>query len=84
MMLVTTLNQCYLSDKGSVMSDSVIKEYMVSNTKSLYFGLSVYSVEYFEHTKYNEFWVKVVLDFAIDGSFKEVSTWFRDNELEEI
>ena len=66
------------------MSGKIIKEYMVSNTKSLYFGLSVYSIEYFEHIKYNESWVKVVLDFAVDGSFKEISTWFRDNELEEI
>lgn len=66
------------------MTDKIIKEYMVSNTKSMYFGLSVYSVEYFEHITYNESWVKVVLDFAIDGSFKEVSTWFRDSELEEI
>ena len=66
------------------MTDKVIKEYMVSNTKSMYFGLSVYSTEYFEHTKYDESWVKVVLDFAVDGSFKEVSTWFRTEELEEI
>lgn len=63
------------------MSDNVIKEYMVCNTKSLYFGLSVYSTEYFEHTKYDESWVKVVLDFAVDGSFKEVYTWFKLEEL---
>lgn len=66
------------------MTDKIIKEYMVSNTKSMYFGLSVYSTEYFEHTKCNESWVKVVLDFAVDGSFKEVSTWFKAEELEEI
>lgn len=66
------------------MTNEVIKEYMVSNTKSMYFGLSVYSTEYFEHTKHNESWVKVILDFAIDGSFKEISTWFKAEELDEI
>ena len=66
------------------MSGKIIKEYMVCNTKSVYFGLSVYSIEYFEHIKYNESWVKVVLDFAIDGSFKEISTWFKAEELDEI
>ena len=66
------------------MSDNIIKEYMVSNTKSMYFGLSVYSVEYFEHTKYNESWVKFVLDIAIDVNYNVVSTCFKDEELEQI
>ena len=60
-----------------------MKQYIVDNSKSVYFGLSVVEVERYENT-YNETWVKVVLDFAIDGSFKEVYTWFRDNELDEI
>ena len=66
------------------MSGKIIKEYMVCNTKSVYFGLSVYSIEYFKHAKYDESWVKVVLDFAVGGSFKEISTWFKAEELEEI
>ena len=60
-----------------------MKQYIVDNSKSAYFGLSVVEVERYENA-YNETWVKVVLDFAVDGSFKEVSTWFRDYELEEI
>lgn len=61
-----------------------MKQHIVSNTKSAYFGLTVYETERYESLSYSEIWVKVVLDFAVDGSFKEVSTWFRDNELEEI
>lgn len=60
-----------------------MKQYIVDNSKSVYFGLSVVEVERYENA-YNETWVKVVLDFAVDGSFKEISTWFKAEELEEI
>ena len=58
-----------------------MKEYIVDNSKSVYFGLSVVEVERYESTTYNETWVKAVLDFAVDGSFKEVYTWFKLEEL---
>ena len=57
-----------------------MKQYIVDNSKSVYFGLSVVEVERYENA-YNETWIKVVLDFAIDGSFKEVYTWFKLEEL---
>lgn len=58
-----------------------MKQYIVDNSKSVYFGLSVVEVERYNSTSYNETWVKVVLDFAVDGSFKEVYTWFKLDEL---
>ena len=58
-----------------------MKQYIVDNSKSVYFGLSVVEVERYESTTYNETWVKAVLDFAVDGSFKEVYTWFKLEEL---
>ena len=58
-----------------------MKQYIVDNSKSVYFGLSVVEVERYDSTTYNETWVKVVLDFAVDGSFKEVYTWFKLEEL---
>ena len=58
-----------------------MNQYIVDNTKSVYFGLSVVEVERYESTTYNETWVKAVLDFAVDGSFKEVYTWFKLEEL---
>ena len=58
-----------------------MKHYIVDNSKSAYFGLSVVEVERYESTTYNETWVKAVLDFAVDGSFKEVYTWFKLEEL---
>ena len=61
-----------------------MKQYIVDNSKSAYFGLSVVEVERYDNAAYNETWIKVVLDFAVDGSFKEVSTWFKAEELEEI
>ena len=58
-----------------------MKQYIVDNSKSAYFVLSVVEVERYESVTYNETWVKVVLDFAVDGSFKEVYTWFKLEEL---
>lgn len=58
-----------------------MKQHIVSNTKSVYFGLTVYETERYESLSYSEIWVKVVLDFANDGTFKEVSTWFKLEEL---
>ena len=58
-----------------------MKQYIVDNSKSAYFGLSVVEVERYESTTYNETWIKAVLDFAVDGSFKEVYTWFKLEEL---
>ena len=58
-----------------------MKQYIVDNSKSVYFGLSVVEVERYDSTTYNETWIKVVLDFAVDGSFKEVYTWFKLEEL---
>lgn len=58
-----------------------MNQYVVDNSKSAYFGLSVIEVERYESTTYDETWIKVVLDFAVDGSFKEVYTWFKLEEL---
>ena len=58
-----------------------MKQYIVDNSKSAYFGLSVVEVERYDSATYNETWIKVVLDFAVDGSFKEVYTWFKLEEL---
>ena len=58
-----------------------MNQYVVDNSKSAYFGLSVVEVERYESATYNETWIKVVLDFAVDGSFKEVYTWFKLEEL---
>ena len=58
-----------------------MNQYVVDNSKSAYFGLSVIEVERYENTTYDETWIKVVLDFAVDGSFKEVYTWFKLEEL---
>lgn len=58
-----------------------MNQYVVDNLKSAYFGLSVVEVERYESTTYDETWIKVVLDFAVDGSFKEVYTWFKLEEL---
>lgn len=58
-----------------------MNQYVVDNSKSAYFGLSVVEVERYENTTYDETWIKVVLDFAVDGSFKEVYTWFKLEEL---
>ena len=58
-----------------------MKQYIVDNSKSAYFGLSVVEVERYDSTTYNETWIKAVLDFAVDGSFKEVYTWFKLEEL---
>ena len=58
-----------------------MSQYVVDNSKSAYFGLSVVEVERYESDTYNETWIKVVLDFAVDGSFKEVYTWFKLEEL---
>lgn len=58
-----------------------MKQYIVDNSKSAYFGLSVVETERYDSTTHNETWVKVVLDFAVDGSFKEVYTWFKLEEL---
>ena len=58
-----------------------MNQYTVDNSKSAYFGLSVVEVGRYENTTYNETWVKVVLDFAANGSFKEVYTWFKLEEL---
>lgn len=58
-----------------------MKQYIVDNSKSAYFGLSVVEVERYASVTYNETWIKVVLDFAVDGSFKEVYTWFKLEEL---
>ena len=58
-----------------------MKQYIVDNSKSAYFGLSVVEVERYDSTTYNETWIKAVLDFAVDGSFKEVYTWFKLDEL---
>ena len=58
-----------------------MKQYIVDNSKSAYFGLSVVEMERYNNTSYNETWVKVALDFAVDGSFKEVYTWFKLEEL---
>ena len=58
-----------------------MKQYIVDNSKSVYFGLSVVEVERYDSTTYNETWIKAVLDFAVDGSFKEVYTWFKLDEL---
>lgn len=57
-----------------------MKQYIVDNSKSVYFGLSVVEVERYENA-HNEIWIKVVLDFAVDASFKEVYTWFKLDEL---
>lgn len=59
----------------------LMKQYIVDNSKSAYFGLSVVEVERYASVTYNETWIKVVLDFAVDGSFKEVYTWFKLEEL---
>lgn len=58
-----------------------MNQYVVDNSKSAYFGLSVVEVERYESATYGETWIKVVLDFAVDGSFKEVYTWFKLEEL---
>ena len=58
-----------------------MNQYIVDNIKSAYFGLSVVEVERYNSTTYNETWVKAVLDFAVDGSFKEIYTWFKLEEL---
>jgi len=58
-----------------------MNQYVVDNSKSAYFGLSVIEVERYENATYDETWIKVVLDFAVDGSFKEVYTWFKLEEL---
>ena len=58
-----------------------MNQYIVDNLKSSYFGLSAIEVERYENTTYNETWVKVVLDFAANGNFKEVYTWFKLEEL---
>ena len=58
-----------------------MNQYVVDNSKSAYFGLSVIEVERYESATYDETWIKVVLDFAVDGSFKEVYTWFKLEEL---
>ena len=58
-----------------------MKQYIVDNSKSAYFGLSVVEVERYDNAAYNETWIKVVLDFAVDGSFKEVYTWFKLEDL---
>lgn len=58
-----------------------MNQYIVDNSKSAYFGLSVVELERYENTTYNETWVKVVLDFAANASFKEVYTWFKLEEL---
>ena len=58
----------------------LMKQYIVDNSKSVYFGLSVVEVERYDYS-YNETWIKAVLDFAVDGSFKEVYTWFKLEEL---
>ena len=50
-----------------------MKQYIVDNSKSAYFGLSVVEVERYENT-YNETWIKVVLDFAVDR--RKVQPWF--------
>ena len=58
-----------------------MKQYIVDNSKSAYFGLSVVEVERYDSTTHNETWIKVVLDFAVDGSFKEVYTWFKLDDI---
>ncbi len=58
-----------------------MNQYIVDNTKSIYYGLTVYETERYDNLTHNETWVKVVLDFAVDGSFKEVYTWFKLEEL---
>ena len=58
-----------------------MNQYIVDNSKSVYFGLSVVEVERYYSTSHKETWIKAVLDFAVDGSFKEVYTWFKLEEL---
>lgn len=61
------------------------KAYIVSNTKSEYFGTTVYEVERYKRDWDKELWIKIVCDFVDHtGSFKETYTWFKIQELEEV
>lgn len=58
-----------------------MNQYVIDNSKSEYFGITCYEIEHYKDKVRNEAWVKVVLDYPMNGSFKEVKTWFKASEL---
>lgn len=58
-----------------------MNQYVIDNIKSTFFGLNCYELEHYNAETHNEVWVKVVFDYPVNGSFKELTTWFKDSEL---
>lgn len=58
-----------------------MNQYIIDNSASNYFGISCYEIEHYESKTHNEVWVKVVFDYPYNGSFKELTTWFKASEL---
>lgn len=58
-----------------------MNKYLIENSFSEYFGLTCYELEQYKSETHNEVWVKVVFDYPCNGSFKELTTWFKASEL---
>ena len=61
-----------------------MNQYTIDSSKSEYFGITCYELEYYKSETHNEVWVKVVFDYPTNGTFKEKSLWFKREELELI
>lgn len=58
-----------------------MNQYIIDNSRSNFFGMNCYELEYYKSETHNEIWVKVVFDYPCNGSFREMETWFKASEL---
>ena len=58
-----------------------MNQYIIDNSRSNFFGMTCYELEHYKSETHNEIWVKVVFDYPCNGSFKELTTWFKASEL---
>ena len=56
-----------------------MNQYVIDNTKSVYFGITCYEID--QHEAEDCLWIKVSFDTVVSGTFQEVQTWFRSSEL---
>ena len=56
-----------------------MNQYIIDNSKSVYFGITCYELEQYEAE--DCVWIKVSFDAVVSGNFQEVQMWFKSNEL---
>ena len=62
-----------------------MKQYVIDNTQSSYFGITGFELERWNDERDNITWVKLVFDYCNSfNKIEEVSVWFKSNELVEV